>query len=60
MTDEMEKKREQVTLNRPVDQIRVFSSAFPFPCRTETIFLKTALPHRKAAKDYLKEKGEEP
>jgi uncharacterized DUF497 family protein len=29
----------------------------PFVIDGETVFLKTAFPHRKATKDYLKEKG---
>jgi len=29
----------------------------PFVIDGDTIFLKTAFPHRKATKDYLKEKG---
>lgn len=32
----------------------------PFVIDGDTIFLKTAFPHRKATKDYLTEKGKEP
>ncbi len=32
----------------------------PFVIDGDTIFLKTAFPHRNATKDYLKEKGERP
>lgn len=41
----------------PIDNYIYF---VPFVIDADTIFLKTAFPHRKATKDYLKEKGEEP
>ena len=39
----------------PIDDYIYF---VPYVIDEETIFLKTAFPHRKAARDYLKEKGE--
>ncbi|MFQ3243194.1 MAG: hypothetical protein ACI9JZ_002904, partial [Lentimonas sp.] len=38
----------------PIDN---YSYCVPYVIDADTIFLKTAFPHRKATRDYLKEKG---